>query len=598
MLIHRLFRALLHKLNNVRLRNKMIMAYIFIIMVPLIIVGGLVVQAYRQAAIEDATAQTINNVERIKSRTVDVLNVSIEVSNRLSLDEKLMQLVNTRYEQTIDVLRAYQDYETIRTLLDFNREVSRIKVYVDNPSLINNWEFIPLDRSTVDAFWYRSALGGNGLGGWFYFPDSTRGASSKLSLVRQIRFPEFGNSGVLVIDVNTEYLNSILRQEPFETLLLDQNSIVVASNSPQMIGQRLQDTYLKQSLYGLGGGKHEIAVDGRESMVFIEDFMPDTSYNKLRIISIFSIESIVADANRISRIGMTVITISFAVAIVLIYVISSMLVNRLLNLSRQIHKVSKGNFQPMLEVDGNDEIGQLSMQFNQMVFSINDLMQEVSSSKEQKNQLELKQNEIKLKMLASQINPHFLFNALESIRMKAHLSGQPEIAQTVKLLGRLMRKNLELGRRASSLKDELEIIRCYLDIQKFRHEERLHYRLNIEPGAEEVTLPPLIVQPIVENAVIHGLERKDAGGTVTVRAVIDGGMLRVAVTDDGVGITPERLESIRRMLDDHEANRIGLSNVHQRIQLTYGAEYGLTVHSEEGRGTSVQFAIPMGVGYV
>jgi len=222
---------------------------------------------------------------------------------------------------------------------------------------------------------------------------------------------------------------------------------------------------------------------------------------------------------------------------------------------------------------------------------------EVRESNRQKHQLEMKQNEIRLKMLASQINPHFLFNALESIRMKAHLKGEKEIAQTVRLLGKLMRRNLEISRRLARLEDEIDIVRCYLDIQRFRYEERLNYELLIEPGMEQIPVPPLIIQPIVENAVVHGIEGKEEGGTVTVRIVREGDDALVEVADDGVGMEEDRLAALIASLDEQEGEeqrRIGLRNVHQRLILMYGPASGLSIESASGSGTRVSFRLPAG----
>ncbi|MNN33704.1 Sensor histidine kinase YpdA [compost metagenome] len=232
-----------------------------------------------------------------------------------------------------------------------------------------------------------------------------------------------------------------------------------------------------------------------------------------------------------------------------------------------------------------------------MVESINRLMEQIVEKREQNNALVLAQREIKLKMMASQINPHFLFNALESIRMNAHLKGEKEIANVVRLLGKLMRKNLEVGREKAALKEEIEMVRSYLEIQKFRYEDRLQYELVIDSVCNDLLVPPLIVQPLVENAVVHGVEDKEDGVRVQVMIQIDGGLVRVVVRDDGMGMTAERLIEVMQSIsgaEESRKNRIGLRNVHQRLILTYGEEHGLHISSEYGVGTEVTFTIPHG----
>ncbi|GIQ70612.1 sensor histidine kinase [Xylanibacillus composti] len=589
-----MIRKLIRKLNDMKLRNKMILSYIVAVIVPLMLIGFFMVNAYRQMALDNAYEQSNQNVERVKQRTAEALGVPMDLSHRISLDAKLEELANRAYQSHYEITEAYQQYDTFRTYLDFNQEINSIKLYIDNPTLLNNWEFYPLDAVTAQTFWYQSAIQNVGRIGWYYFKESHYFSKDSLSLVRSIYFRAYNKTGVLLIGLDTNYLNSILRQEPFDTILLDEHQVVVASNLPGMLGARLEETDLGE-ISGLSPGAYEMSVKGERSKVFVEAIMPENSYNQLQIATILPINSIVGDADRIGTIGFTVIAVSFAVSVILISLICMMLTKRFLRLSKQIGKVSIGNFNSVIEVDGHDEIGQISRQFNQMVYSIKNLMEEIRTSQEQQNQLELRQNEIKLKMLASQINPHFLYNALESIRMKAHIRGEKEIAQTVKTLGKLMRKNLEITGRPIALKEELEIVRCYLEIQKFRHDARLAYRIDVEPAANAVELPPLIIQPLVENAVIHGLEGMHQGGMIAVCAALTDGHLQVEVRDNGSGMPSDKLEEIQQAIGDQEAQRIGLHNVQQRLRLTYGQAYGLQIESGVGKGTTIRLRIPMEV---
>lgn len=296
------------------------------------------------------------------------------------------------------------------------------------------------------------------------------------------------------------------------------------------------------------------------------------------------------------KLSITVVAISVLLAFLIIYSFSSLFSRRLLHLSRHINRVSTGDFDTTLKIDGKDEIALLARQFNSMVRSINDLMYEVQESNAQNSLLEQKQNDIRFKMLASQINPHFLFNALEAIRMEAHMKGQVEIARVVRLLGKMMRSNLEVGRSKILLSQELEVVRCYLDIQQFRYEERLKYQFTVDPAVESLYMPPLLIQPLVENAVIHGLDNKMEGAFVTVEVVQVGDHAKFTITDNGVGISPIQLEELLNTLErkeEREGERIGLRNVHDRLKLSYGAECGLTIESRPNVGTVIFFCIPM-----
>lgn len=590
-----MFRLFTHAFNNVKLRTKLIVSFVAVVFLPVLIVGLFLTRELRDMALDNANDQTFTNVQRVKARTAELINVSYDSAYRLANNGKLESITNRRYDSTYEVVKAYRDFTDFSDERRLYDEIDNIRLYFDNATLLNNWEFIQPDETIEQAEWYRNAFrfGGNTVN-WYYLKDE-RDNRNYLSLVRKIAFPNYATSGVLVMNVNMAMLTSILRQESFETMIVDENDTIVAANLSGLAGRTLADIDLDPKATSAKGNRFETDVEGVASRVFVEPFVPEASANALRIISVFSIDDIVKDANRIKNLALAVITASLIIAIVLVFGVSTILSKRMLRLSKHITKVATGNLDISMEIDGRDEIGQLFRQFNAMVSSINGLVAEVQETNKQKSLLESKQNEIKLKMMASQINPHFLYNALESIRMKAHLKGEKEIAQVVRLLGKLMRKNLEVGQGKTSFADEFDIVRCYLDIQKFRYEDRLDYELHLDPALTRMPIPPLIIQPLVENAVIHGLENKLEGGKVEVKVMKRDKEVLVEVMDDGVGITPEKLMELKRKLsdtDDSENHRIGLHNVHMRMILSYGPEHGLNFDSKPGAGTRVYFTIP------
>lgn len=542
----------------------------------------------------NALEQITANVDRVKKRTGEMLNIPLDIAYRLSNDSRLEEVANHRYESVYDVVEAYWNYPDFRDFVRLYNEVSSIRLYIDNPTVLNNWEFLQTNESVTQEQWYQTALAQRGLVCWNYIRDNRNG-QYYLSLIRKVNFFKARTTGVLVVNVNTKKLNAILNQESFETLIMDENDNIVASNRVDTQDKSLSNIDLA-TLSATGQGPHDVTIDGKPFKMVIDHWQPGGSLNSLRIISIFSVASIVDEPNRIIFLASIVILSAMIMAILLIYYVSRLLTGRMLHLSKHISKVAAGNLGATLVIDGKDEIGQLARQFNHMVRNINELMSEVQESNRQKNETQLKQNEIKFKMMASQINPHFLFNALESIRMKALVRGQADISQVVRLLGKMMRKNLEVGNGRISLQSELETVNSYLVIQKFRYDDRLTYELLVDPKANPFHIPPLIIQPLVENCVIHGLENRIEGGMVRVEIRLEDSYLKVQVSDNGVGISKTRIQEIRKMLnnnDDYETNNIGMRNIHLRLQLTYGPQFGLTLASQIGFGTQISFAIPL-----
>jgi len=584
-------------LNNIKLRPKLFFSFIAVVFLPVLLVGFLLTNELRNMALNNAMEQTTANVQRVKARTTDLINVAFDSSYRMANDGRLEAVSNRYYNTVYEVVSTYRDYQLFNENRRLYKEISNLRFYVDNPTMLDNWEFIQPEQAIVQSNWYQEALKSlNGKVHWYYLQDE-RDNHKYLSLVRKVNFIQPSTSGILVINVNMDMLKAILDQESFETMIVDDNNTIVAANRTNNVGKTLQDIEFQQDVMTAKSGSFTAYVNGKASRILIESLVPESSLNSLRIISVFSIESIVKDTNRITVLALIIISASLIIAIFLIYGVSTILSKRMLRLSKHITKVATGNLDIMLEIDGQDEIGQLSRQVNSMVSSINGLVGEVQESNRQKSLLESKQNEIKLKMMASQINPHFLFNALESIRMKAHLKGEKEISQVVRLLGKLMRRNLEVSKGKTKLINEIDIVRCYLEIQKFRYEDRLNYSLKIDPRVENIEIPPLIIQPLVENAVIHGLENMMEGGLVSVQVELVGEIIIIQVSDNGEGMSEDKITQLYESLkveEDDEQNRIGLRNVHLRLILTYGSEHGLIFQSEPGIGTHISFTLPYG----
>lgn len=584
------------RMNDIRIKKKLIYSSIFVVFIPVLIVGGFLTAAFRQHVLDQATEQMANNVDRIKSRTSDIIRMPIEISDHLLSDSRLMNVVNTSYETTYDVVAAYREYREFQDYTRLNHEVRNIRFYSFNPTLLENWEFFKVNESIESRPWFAKAMAQDGIH-WAYIQDETKGGQRYLSLVRKINFPLYRTSGVLVISIDQQQLNNTVSQEPFDTMVIDDQGYIVAAKNAGMAGRSILELDFADQLTDKPQGVYEFNYDGKPSRIFVEELTPAFSRNGLKIVSVFTIDHIVSGANRIAMLGMATILVSLAVAWILIYMTSSLISKRVLVLNRDMNRVAYGDLNVVSRVGGNDEIGRLSKQFNDMVVSIRRLMEEVAESQDQKSQLLLRQRDIKLKMMASQINPHFLFNALESIRMKAHMKGEKEIAVIVRMLGTMIRKNLEVSSNIR-LKDELEIVKAYLEIQKFRYgSERFAYLLDADPGHSDVVIPPLIIQPLVENAAVHGLEKLAEGGLITVSVMVRDDRLRISVKDNGVGIEADRLEDIRRSLGDMEEDngyRIGLRNVHQRLVMLYGEESGLNIESVPGAGTTIAFELPVG----
>ncbi|MDN4523987.1 sensor histidine kinase [Fictibacillus fluitans] len=582
-----------NKVNDFSIRKKLVFSFLIVVFIPIMITGYYLTHQLREFSLNDAMNKSVEDNKRIAKQVNAFLQVPINISSQFLLDNQLEEFANTQYKTTYQYVEAFQQYQRFDQYMDLYDYISNIRFYMDNPTMIDNWRVIQPDESEKKKDWYNQAVSHRGYIGWYFTEDFTKKNNKYLTLVRRIDFLHYNNYGVLVLSLDNSYFNSILDEYTSPSLILN-GSDVIASSREGLIQKditKLPLTSLKSN------GTFDTTINNHQYKVVTTSLKPESSYNSMKIVTIIPVEMIVADANKSSMLALLFILLSSIIAILLIYFFSNMLSQRISRLSKHIHEVSDGNLDTNLVLAGNDEIGKIANQFNVMTDNIKKLMIESKDAEREKALLIIRQKEIKFQMLASQINPHFLYNVLESIRMKALLNGEKEISQTVKLLGQLMRKNLEVGSAAVTLKSELEMVKNYLDIQKFRFGSRFSYEMDVDPLSESIKIPPLSVQPLVENAIVHGLKNKETGGFISIRARVINAELWVEVADNGSGITQERLNQImERMNDVHDSDgkHIGLSNIHQRLQLSYGEEYGLTLKTSETLGTKVCFSIPAG----
>jgi two-component system sensor histidine kinase YesM len=253
--------------------------------------------------------------------------------------------------------------------------------------------------------------------------------------------------------------------------------------------------------------------------------------------------------------------------------------------------IARADLEPLVTGDNVDEIAELGMSFNILVGKVRELLD--AKIKEQEN---LKKAE--LRALQAQINPHFLYNTLDTIIWMAEANRPAQVVELVRALSRFFRITLSKGKDWITVGEEIEHISSYLTIQKIRYRDILDYTIDVEPEVLGATMLKLTLQPLVENALYHGIKNKRSGGVITVRGRRwDDNRLLVEVSDNGIGMTAEKVAQLRIALANEglaaRESGFGLCNVHQRIKLYYGKQYGLTVESEYGQGTRVLLDIPL-----
>ncbi|XID94077.1 sensor histidine kinase [Paenibacillaceae bacterium WGS1546] len=394
--------------------------------------------------------------------------------------------------------------------------------------------------------------------------------------------------GFVAADVHYEVLEDLFEtnvRNTGELLILDEaaDSFILDTS-----GQRLSSEDLARLKEGLAAeeGSFNARLAGTDTFVVHRD----SAFTKWTTLVLIPRESLLA-ASSAARDKMLVVSLLFsAAAVILILFAASLMTRNLMKLRRAMMDIDRDNLDVSLRIDSKDEIGQLSRQFNAMSRRIRNLVAEVRTTERERGKAELR-------ALQAQINPHFLHNTLNTIKFLSLLQGADNIKLVAESLSTLMHGQMD-ARPFVSVDEEVRYLESYLSIQKYRYNDKFQAVFHVEDGVGQLMTPKMLLQPIVENALLHGIAPLKTQGAVQIKIYAADGRLVMRVQDNGVGMAPGRLEELladgsgKSSAADGTKNSIGLRNVQARIKGIFGESFGLIAWSEEHRFTAVQIEIP------
>lgn len=584
--------------NNLKIKNKLVLTYLIVAITTVSVVGIYLTTRMTEIVITKSISEAENNANTMQYRLEEIIKLTTKVSDMIYADEDLNSIISKKYDNYGDIVKAYDNYPVIKNYLKYYKEFANITLYVENETLLENSSILKVTNQVKEQLWYQDAIKDNGKISWRYTQDKLSKVYY-LSLVRLVKDINGKQTAVLVIDIAPSVLDAITNSDLNNNIIaLDRKTILLKENR-SIEDEELSGVKIKE----LNNGANCVfrtKFNNEDSYVIMNSFKVEKALeNEFQVLIILPVDTITNQTNEVINKSIEVVIITIVLSLIIIMIFSRNISSRIDLLRQEMHRVVNGDFYIMETIEGNDEIGQLYKDLKIMIESIKKLIEEVYVQTIKQQQLKVKQKEVEFAMLSSQINPHFLYNTLETIRMKAYCNKDREVADIVKKLGKIMRRNLEVSGKEVNLESELELIKNYLEIQAMRFEGLVEYELNIEEhiNINEYKILPLLIQPIVENAFIHGLEEKKDKGWIRLSIFHSDKYLIIEVRDNGVGIEKEKLIKINSDLEimDDNNKSIGMKNVNQRIKIYYGNQYGLKITSELQVGTIVTFKLPKAI---
>lgn len=587
-------------LNRVALKKSLRIIFFSIFLIPVIIISCFLIVFQYKTITNWEIEKVHTSLTQTEQAFTNTLSEIRSFSDRLYVNKQIQNVLLKKYSNVQDI---YSDYANLTFLEDYLHTyniVANYRIFTENKTILDNQFIIKASDTTKFEDWYVKAVNMHGQAFWQYKKDSL---SNKfyLSLIRSIWSSTNGLFvGVLVINISPEVLQRNIKSQVYDTIIALDKKIVYSTteNLSEQDKSNLID-FISQNDYSESKIKRVVVNDEKVGIIAV-DFKPKNSDAlNFKIMYLIPVRQFVNATLTILMFAIVEVFILIILSSAVIMLFSSYIDGRVYKINKEIKNVIENNFEIAEDIGGNDEFEQIYKAVYKMSQNIKELIETVYLQELENEKIAVQQSEMSFKMLANQINPHFLFNTLETIRMKSLASGDKDVSTMLKLLASLLRYNLSIKGQPVPLINELNAIQSYLTIQHMRFGERVSYDVVTMCDIQQINILPLLIQPLVENSFSHGLEDKVSGGFIYVLInsdVSDGkNDLIITVRDNGCGIDPDKLKELNEKFnyenEGEASTSIGLVNVNSRIKLYYGNEYGLSIKSDFGEGTEVTIRI-------
>ncbi|KUP25139.1 sensor histidine kinase [Paenibacillus sp. DMB5] len=595
------------RLISSSLRAKLLVLFIILTTIPLIAVGLVAYQKSYASISSHSKAASMLQADTL-GRNIDNLFTDTERLLELSKNPQVIHFLFSQsetYQEAKEILQTftlyrdtykYEDVMNISFINLYGKGISERKgVFQSNINPLRNPHFQILTQYPDAVLRVPPAMTSefDRVDG-FTYPD--QGVISIIAAVKQRITHEV--IGFIIIDLDDSFFkefgeNVSIGKTGFFCILDQENHPIYVPSAGRQDLNILTSTNFSAPEWS---SRNSFVLNTKGQPWFVV-YTPSLTTG-WKVVGLAPLQEVVSEANRIRQLIIVSVVLSIVFVIIIHFLLTRKLTQPIQLLQHKMRLTASGYLEAKVKPSGNDEIADLGQSFNIMVEKIKGLLEQ--SIREQK----LLQK-AELRTLQAQINPHFLYNTLDSIVWLAEAGKNDSVIHLVKALSQFFRLSLNKGRDWVMIRTELAHAQSYLIIQQMRYRDILEYQIQVEPELEEYPILNMTLQPLIENAIYHGIKNKRGKGLITVSGYAEGhSSVVLTVTDNGIGISAERLELLRNQLNqpaqaeesDLSEGGFGLLNVHQRLRLYFGEEYGLQLDSTAGEWTTISVRIPKNKG--
>jgi two-component system sensor histidine kinase YesM len=580
-------------IRNSKIKSRLIVSFLFLSILPLFITSTLTYQKTSEAIHAKSSTYSLQILDQVRSET-NRENKKLEYLSDQIMTNNLVQ-TNLIHATKLDMHSVMDTYYEVnqtfsgRKLLD---HIKSLQIYNSSTELLYDLGYDQLREDDISKLTKMIAeRDGNDV--WTHV--TTKKNVDCIILGRQIHSREnwLQPIGYIFIAVKESFYSrdiygDVDMGEGADLFIIDSEGNLLSARNPKIqVGKKHENTGLiKQIVLNESEGKRSFSMT-MQRKGYLAAYSYDTSA-RWYLISTIPDAYLNKETRNVLPYILYVCALCLVFSLLLTFIISTSISRPLKLLTLTMKQVAGGNLNVSIEDSNKDEIGFLTGKFNSMVEQIRNLIDHTK-------QEQVKKREIELQMLQAQINPHFLFNTLNSLKWTAMLNNDVSVSNGLASLAELLRSTIVDKKELILLGDELRNVENYIVIQRLRYGTAFEVEYQISERLRNSSILKFILQPIVENSVIHGLNPKDYDSKIIISAEELGAYLRITIRDKGKGMDDQQIE---KLVDSgykakHRLSNIGISNVNERIKLNYGEEFGLMIESEVGKGTSVILMMPL-----